>query len=340
MFIDDKLPNKEFLEDLKRFKKELVADGLGSLIPWLRSLADLETVKERRGAFNQFLKNPPDLSRRKFSKAVAAGFLGLTWLGRKANEEEAPKPTTKNIPRAIKQKAIPTTLSLAYNLHSILNNTPRVKLVRQPIFSRLDNAPIIIIIEDVHDMFNPKENWIGDASQIMAIKFILEMELGIRDWVVGLEGWVGEKVEKERGYKVNRNEKHPVWDLLAALKSKGNIPVIGIEDTYYHEQAIKFFAVKCDDGAIQWGYIEKIKSLPAGYADEQIRDEKERCRGILAEINLTFNQQTIDKARAEFDSLLSAHGLISKDKQEDFVSKELEKEKIRFFEEADEEKDG
>ncbi len=277
----------------------------------------------------------PQMSKRGFLKAAGVGLLGLAWLGRKARAEEASAPFTKGMPSAPKQRLTPATLSLAYNLHAILTNVPIVKLVRHPIFSKGANSPIIIVIEDLHDISDPRENWVGDSSQVYAIKHIIEMELGIQDWVLGIEGWVGERVEKERGYVIGPIKKDPVRLLLAELKSKGNIPFIGIEDPYYHEQVLKFDAVEDDDDAVYYENMEKIRGLPPGSLEEYVSISKTLSKNALAKINIAYSQEIIEKARAEFDSLLSSHGLLSQKEQEQYVAKETKKEKILFFKKAD-----
>ena len=102
---------------------------------------------------------------------------------------------------------------------------PELKPLRKPIFSKNFNAPIIIIIEDIHmGERAPKK---GEKDQRWTIEFrqleILRKKFGFN--FVGIEGWAGHEVDKQRGRQILNAEDLLIKELI----KNRNYDVVGLE---------------------------------------------------------------------------------------------------------------
>ena len=104
-------------------------------------------------------------------------------------------------------------------LYSQISKIPNLKPVRNPIFSNDTNAPLIILIEDVHMGLLEFEGWDVEFQQLE----LLRKNFGFN--FVGVEGWAGHEADKARGRQILNAEVPLIRELLV----NKNYEVVGLE---------------------------------------------------------------------------------------------------------------
>jgi len=80
-------------------------------------------------------------------------------------------------------------------LYKELSRNPRLNLAKNPLLSNDPNAPIVIIIEDIHGGEDKELGW---QIEFQKLEF-LRKSFGLN--FVGIEGWAGHEVDTNRGRK-------------------------------------------------------------------------------------------------------------------------------------------